>query len=32
MATAGGVSPHPIIERLLLDIAQKSRVVEREKI
>jgi hypothetical protein len=32
MATAGGVSPHPIIERLLLDIVQKSRVVEREKI
>jgi hypothetical protein len=31
MATAGGVSPHPIIKGLLLDIVQKSRVVEREK-
>jgi hypothetical protein len=32
MTTAGGVSLHPIIEGLLLDIVQKSRVVEREKV
>ena len=31
-ATAGGVSPRPIIEGLLLDTVQKSRVVGREKI
>ncbi len=31
MVTAGGVSPHPIIGGLLLDIVQKSRGVRKRK-